>query len=115
MNEKFDWVKLSNPRAEREFDFLIKEVGEEKIIAARALLGTRRAFPLNLARIMGVKLPDHLQYLPAIEAKEKIQDLRRRLVGVGGGVGVQREGRGTDLVSDPTPHSGVPSGEGDRA
>lgn len=115
MNEKFNWVNLSNPRAEREFDFLVKEVGEEKILAARAFLGARKAFPLNLARILGIKLPEHLQYLPAIEALEKIQDLRRRLGGAGGGVGVQREGRGPSGALDPSPHSGVPGGEDDHA
>jgi hypothetical protein len=85
MNERFNWVELTNPRAMREFEYLVREVGEDKIFAARTLLGARKAFPLNLARVLGIKLPDHLQYLPAIEAKEKIQDLRRRLVDVPSG------------------------------
>lgn len=115
MNEKFNWVELTNPRSEREFDFLVREVGEEKIIEARSLLCGRRAFPLNLARILRVQLPEQLQFLPTVEAKEKIQDLRRRLRRAGGGVGVQSEGMGTGLVPEHTHHSGVTGGEDDHA
>lgn len=115
MSEKFSWVVITNQRAAREFDFLVQRVGEEKLFEARGLLGLRKAFPLNLARVLRVKLPDHLQYLPAIEAQEKIRELRRRLVGEGGGVGVQREGRGAGLVPDPPHHSGVPGGEDGHA
>jgi len=109
MNEKFRWVEITNPRAKREFDYLIREVGEEKIIDARALLSARKAFPLNLARILGVKLPDGVAVMPVDELKEEIQDLRRRLVSAGGwgGVGVQREGRGPSVAPDLTPPSGV--------
>lgn len=80
MPGKFNWIELTNPRAEREFEFLLRAVGEEKIIEARARLGLRRAYPLNLARILRVKLPDHLQYLPPAEVREKIQELRRLLL-----------------------------------
>jgi hypothetical protein len=110
-----DWVILSNPRAEREFDFLVQTVGEEKIHDVRALLGARKAYPLNLARVLGVKLPEELATMPTEQLKEKIQDLRRRLVSAGGGAGVQREGRGAGLAPDPTPHSGVPGTGDDHA
>lgn len=80
MDEQFNWVELTNPRAEREFEFLVREVGEEKIIEARALLGSRKAYPLNLARVLKVNLPNHLQYLSAAELCEKIQELRRFLL-----------------------------------
>jgi len=75
--EKFSWVLITNPRAKREFDFLVQEVGEEKIIDARPLLGARKAFPLNLARVFGVKLPEHLQYLPRDEALERLKTMRQ--------------------------------------
>lgn len=99
-NEKFCWVEITNPRAEREFNFLVSQVGEEKIIAARALLGARKAFPLNLARLLGVKLPAELSFMPVAEIKEKIQDLRRRLVGAGDGEGegVRAEGKGSSVA-----------------
>jgi hypothetical protein len=86
---------------------LVREIGEEEIIAARAYLGARKAFPLNLACILGVKLPDELAVMPVDELKEEIQDLRRRLGSVGGGVGVQRAGRGPSVAPDLTPPSGV--------
>jgi len=79
MNEKFPWVLITNARAERELDYLVQQVGPVKIIEARAALGSRKAFPLNLARILKVNLPEHLQYLPAIELREKIRELRREL------------------------------------
>jgi hypothetical protein len=109
------WVDLSNKRAEREFDFLVQTVGKEKIIDARALLGSRKAFPLNLARILGVRFPAELSKMPAHELKEKIQGLRRRLGSAGGGVGVQREGRAPSTAPAPSPHSGVPDGENHHA
>ena len=114
MKEKFGWIEITKPRSQREFDYLVQTVGEEKIIAARALLGARKAFPDNLARILGVKLPAELVGMPPDEVKEKIQNLRRRLGSAGGGVGVQREGRGPSVAPDLTPHSGVP-GEEDHA
>lgn len=114
-SDPLGWVDLSNRRAEREFDFLVQTVGKEKIIGARALLGARKAFPLNLARILGVKLPAGLAKMPAHELKEKIQDLRRRLGSAGGGVGVQREGRGPSTAPGPSHHSGVLGGEDDYA
>lgn len=80
MDEKFNWVELTNPRAEREFEFLVREVGAEKIIEARARLGSQKAYPLNLARVLKVNFPNHLQYLPAAELREKIQELRRFLL-----------------------------------
>lgn len=111
VNEKFSWVELTNPRAEREFDFLVCKVGEEKLIDSRGLLGARKAFPLNIARVLCVKLPEDLQFLSADEVKEKIKDMRRRLGSAGGGVGVQREGRGPSVAPDLTPPSEV-KGEG---
>lgn len=96
-----DWVILSNPRAKRELDFLVQTVGEEKLIAAKRLLGTRKAFPLNLAHILRVKLPERLQFMPADEAKEKIQDLRRL---------IRARGDNASLVPDPTPPFGVRDG-----
>ncbi len=114
-SDPFGWVDLSNKRAEREFDFLLQTVGKEKIINAKVLLGSRKAFPLNLARILGIKLPAELANIPAHELKEKIKDLRRRLGSAGGGVGVQREGRGPSKAPDQSPPSGVPGWENDHA
>lgn len=115
-NEKFSWVELSNRRSMREFDYLVREVGEEELIAARANLGARKAYPDNLARILGVKLPADLQFTPAAEAREKIKtiiaDFHRG--SAAGGVGVQRAGRGPSAAPDLTPHSGVPGGEDDH-
>lgn len=76
---ELDWVEVTNAWSERQIKFLVQRVGLEKIIECRALLGRRKAYPLNLARLLGVKMPDDLVYLPAIEAKARLDEMRRRL------------------------------------
>ena len=60
--------KLTNPRAEREWRWLCQHVGEARARAAIANLpGNRRAFPLNIARALGIELPDEA-LLPALNS-----------------------------------------------
>lgn len=60
--------ELTNLRAEREWKWLCQRVGEARARAAIARIpGNRRPFPLNIARVLGVDLPDEA-LLPALNS-----------------------------------------------
>lgn len=60
--------ELTNTRAEREWKWLCQRVGEDIAKAAIAnLAGNRRAYPLNIARVLGIELPDEA-LLPALKS-----------------------------------------------
>ena len=73
---------LNNDRAKREWLWLCRRVGEE---AAREAIGripgARKPFPTNIAKVLGVDLPDE-KYLPALpgEAAE-IHAKSRQILG----------------------------------
>jgi hypothetical protein len=81
----FDWVILTNPRSKREFDYLVREVGRDEILRVRTLLGSRKAYPLNLARTLGIKLPEGLTYMPSSELSAAVRALRAAIVARKGG------------------------------
>jgi len=68
--------ELTNDRAKREWLWLCRRVGEQRARAAIARIpGKRRAYPLNIARVLGVELPppEELPRLP-----EEIEAARAR-------------------------------------
>ncbi|BCX90013.1 hypothetical protein MIN45_PP27 (plasmid) [Methylomarinovum tepidoasis] len=59
--------ELTNDRAKREWLWLCRKVGEKRARAAIARIpGKRRAYPLNIARVLGIELPppEELPRLP---------------------------------------------------
>lgn len=74
--------EITNERAAREWQWLCDEVGE---IAVRGhiakVAGRRRAYPLNIARALGVKLPpeDRLPPLRKLASEQELDDVFLRL------------------------------------
>lgn len=48
---------ITNQRGKREWEWLVRQVGEERALAAIAALGGRRPYPLNVARVLGLEIP----------------------------------------------------------
>lgn len=60
---------LTNERAQREWKYLCQYVGERRARAAIAQLkGGQRAYPLNIARILKIDLPEE-SLLPISDAE----------------------------------------------
>lgn len=80
-------IEITNPRAEREWAYLVQRVGLERAQKAlEALHETRRAFPLNVARQLGVELPSESE-LPLVgeslaRSKEAAAAARERLASI---------------------------------
>lgn len=80
--------ELTNERAKREWQWLCEEIGENRARAAIGKLrkkGTQRPYPLNIARIEGVKLPPEedlppLQQRPNKERVEAELEKMRRAI-----------------------------------
>lgn len=78
--------ELTNERAEREWAWICARVGEERAKAAISEIpGTRRPFPLNIARALGLTLPSPEQLPPARRNREvaraALAEARKRLTG----------------------------------
>ena len=62
---------LTNERAEREWKYLCERVGEQRARAAIGQLkGRQRAYPLNIARVLKVQLPEEA-LLPRSDAQRQ--------------------------------------------
>lgn len=62
-------VECTNARAERQLAWLRRTAGDEAIRAAVAQLpATKRPWPLNVARLLGLKLPPHIDVDPSAPA-----------------------------------------------
>ena len=57
---------ITNERGQREWLYIINHVGLERAQQAMTQLGTKRAYPLNIARVLKLILPEE-QYLPELE------------------------------------------------
>lgn len=65
---------LTNERAEREWRYLRMRFSEEKLNEAlTSLPGDRKPYPLNVARMLGVKLPKP-DDLPQIQRPKALDD-----------------------------------------
>lgn len=78
--------ELTNERAQREWKWLCSRVGEDRARAAIAqITGSRKAFPLNIARVLKLDLPPE-DRLPALKrdsavARAALQQVRKKLTG----------------------------------
>lgn len=78
--------ELTNERAEKEWAWLCTRIGEERARAAIGEIGgKRRAFPLNIAKVLGLTLPPE-DLLPPVKRNREValaalQEARKRLTG----------------------------------
>lgn len=57
---------ITNERGKREWEYIVSRVGEERARAAIAQIpGNRRPYPLNIARVLGIKFPESVINPPA--------------------------------------------------
>lgn len=77
-------VLVQSERDRRVLDWLIAQVGVEAVEGAcHALAGTRRPFPSNIAKVLGLSPPKTLAITPPETARRHITELRRLLNGQG--------------------------------
>lgn len=75
---------LTNDRAKREWQYIVERVGESRALEAISQLpGNRRPYPINVARILRIKLPPDLEKDPPAppppEIKMRLAELRAQL------------------------------------
>lgn len=74
--------EITNERAAREWQWLCDQVGSHTVRAAiQTLPGKRRAYPLNIARALHVKLPDESRLPPLFQpaTEETIENALARI------------------------------------
>lgn len=73
-------VLVLNARDERAISWLIEQVGFESVQqACRKLAGSRKPYPTNLARVLGLSIPQSVIETPVSIARERIRELRALL------------------------------------
>ena len=71
---------VQNERDERTAAWLIEQVGAEALAEAETRLqGARKPYPSNLAKVLGLTLPDSLKRTENAAARQKLAELRRML------------------------------------
>ena len=77
-------VLVLNARDKRAIAWMIEQVGFVAVQeACGRLAGRRRLYPTNLAKVLGLTIPDSVVITPASAALEQIRELRRRFPGLG--------------------------------
>lgn len=76
---------IQNERDERAAAWLLERFGAEALAEAETRLkGSRRPYPSNLAKVLGVALPETLKRTENAAARQKLAELRRMLERNGG-------------------------------
>ena len=76
---------IENERDERTAAWLIETYGAEAVAEAETrIAGERRPDPSNIAKVLGVSLPESLKRTENAAARQKLAELRRMLEGKGG-------------------------------
>ena len=76
---------IQNERDERAAAWLLEKFGAEALAEAETRLkGSRRPYPSNLAKVLGVALPETLKRTENAAARQKLAELRRMLEKKGG-------------------------------
>ena len=76
---------IENERDERTAAWLIEQYGTEAVAEAETRIsGARKAYPSNIAKVLGVTLPEALKRTENAAARQKLAELRRMLEGKGG-------------------------------
>jgi hypothetical protein len=77
-------VIIENERDERTAAWLIETYGAEAVAEAETrIAGERRPYPSNIAKVLGVSLPEALKRTENAAARQKLAELRRMLEGKG--------------------------------
>lgn len=77
-------VLALNARDERAIAWMIEQVGFEAVQeACGRLAGQRRRYPTNLAKVLGLTIPNSVVSTPASVALERIRELRFRFPWLG--------------------------------
>lgn len=72
-------VLILNARDERAVAWLIDQAGYEAVQeACGKVAGRRRPYPSNLAKVLGLVLPDSVTLCPSDAALRRIEELRSR-------------------------------------
>ena len=73
---------LNNDRGNREWVWICQQVGEPAAKAAiQRIPGARKPFPVNIAKILNLDLPEE-KYLPALPGEaEQIHEKSQRILG----------------------------------
>ncbi len=68
---------VQNERDERTAAWLIEQVGAEALAEAETRLqGARKPYPSNLAKVLGLTLPDSLKRTENAAARQKLAELK---------------------------------------
>lgn len=71
---------MLNARDERAVAWLIEQAGFEAVQqACGRIAGDRKLYPSNLAKILGLSIPQHVIETPVAVARERIRELRALL------------------------------------
>ena len=71
---------IQNERDKRTAAWLIVQVGAEALAEAETRLqGARKPYPSNLAKVLGLTLPESLKRTENAAARQKLAELRRIL------------------------------------
>jgi hypothetical protein len=73
-------IVIESERDRRTLEYLISTCGPVQVRKALGQLsGRTRPYVSNLAKILGVIIPDHIQVTPRTEAQARISELKDRL------------------------------------
>jgi hypothetical protein len=69
-------VLVLNARDERAIAWLIDQAGFDAVQqACDKIAGKRKAYPTNLAKILGLSIPQYVVVTPVAEARDRVRDL----------------------------------------
>ena len=75
---------IQNERDERAAAWLIEKFGAEAVADAESrLAGARKPYPSNIAKVLGVPLPECLKRTETAAARQTLASIRRMLEGKG--------------------------------
>lgn len=71
---------IQNERDQRTAAWLIEQFGAEAVAEAETrITGARKPYPSNVAKVLGVTLPESLNRTENAAARQKLAELRRML------------------------------------
>lgn len=69
-------VLVLNARDERAIAWLIDQAGFDAVQqACEKIVGKRKLYPTNLAKILGLSIPESVVVTPASEARDRVREL----------------------------------------
>lgn len=82
MDEYVGGIIVNTARDKRALEYLLAECGSEAVERACVrLAGQRKTYVSNIAKVLGVMIPDDVGITPRDEAREKLAHLKAILKG----------------------------------